>query len=371
MDTSSLLELPHQAIWYLESRFLSRWRVATLWPVDSGAAIQRSVLRLLAVAHSERLDVAVLINNFADEHRGMWKYRLRRLAKRIEGGTSLVNALEHTPDVLSPSQVLAIRFATQSGTLQQTYQNLLERPIDHELSTRATIQRAVGYGFALLLVLALILSFLNAFILPTMAKMCEEFGINIPSVMQSFMDVSRLFSDYGILWVVIILVLCCFFVLSPVRRRFATWISPWWTRISTQARSAELLRMLAISVDAGRPLDGSLSILARYHFDREVRSRLLFARNEVEQGADPWECLQRARFLNPAEADAIRPATDRRLQAWTLNQIALVKATAVSNRHERVAALAKPAITIFAASIVLWVAVAFIQFLAAMIQMLA
>ncbi len=370
MDTSSILELPHQAIWYLENRFLSRWRVATLWPVDSEAAIQRSLLRLLAVARSERVDVAVLIRNFADEHRGMWKYRLRRLAKRIDGGTSLVNALEHTPDVLSPSQVLAIRFATQSGTLERTYQDLLDHPINNQLSTRATFRRAVGYGFALLLVLALVLSFLNVYIVPTLAKMCEEFGINMPSVMQSFIDVNRQISNFGILWMVIILSSICLFVLSPLRRGFTNWISPWWTRVSTQAHSAELLRMLAISVDAGRPLDGSLSILARYHFDREVRSRLLFARNEVEQGAEPWECLQRARFIDPAEADAIRSATDRRLQAWTLNQIALVKATSVSNRHERIAELAKPAITLVVASIVLWVTLAFIQYLAALIQML-
>jgi general secretion pathway protein F len=367
MNQSNISEWPRRLLWYLENRFLSRWRLTTLWPVDSEASVQRSLLRLLAVAQCERLDEAVLVKNFADEHRGMWKYRLRRLAKRIESGTSLVNALEYTPDVLSPSQVLAIRFATQSGTLDRTYKQLLEHPIDNQLST---FKRASVYGFSVLIVIVLVLQFLSTFIVPTLAKISDEFGVVVPPVMQSFMDIRRQVESFGGLLSLLIVALACGLLLSSIRRRIMKWISPWWTRISTQSRSAELLRMLAISADAGRPLAGSLSVLARYHFDREVRSRLLFARNEVEQGAEPWECLERARFLNSAEADAIRSASDLRLQAWTLNQIAIAKSRTLAQRG-RLAALAMPAVTILASAVVLWVAIAFIQHLAKLIQSLA
>lgn len=372
MDTSSLVDLFHHGLRHLDSRSIAQWRLSTVYRIDSDAAIGRSLLRLLAVAHNEQLDTAALVSNFADEHRGLWKYRLHRLAKRIESGTPLVNALEQTPNVLTPSQTLAVRFATQSGTLTEAYKHLTERPIAEELTARATYRRAWYYTAAMIAVLVLVITFLNVRIVPFLVAIHHEFSIpEMPWSLRTFIDVNREISKFAVLWLAIAIGAMCLVLLSPLRRRIASWVSPWWTRVSTQSHSAELLRMLAIAGAAGRPLAGSLSLLARHHFDREVRSRLLFARNEVEQGAEPWECLQRARFLTPAEADAIRSASDNRLQAWTLRQIAQTKATAVANRHARLAAFARPAITLLLAIVVLWIAAAFIQQLASLIQYLA
>ena len=107
------------------------WRTATWWPGETRSAQQRSLLRILSVAHGERLELTPLVENLADEHRGSYRRSLRRLARRLSSGTPVVEALELTPDVLSDSAVLAIRFGAQTGTLSSTYQQLLEaRPLD-------------------------------------------------------------------------------------------------------------------------------------------------------------------------------------------------------------------------------------------------
>ena len=74
----------------------ARWRLSTWWLSDTLDAMQHSLLRILAVAHRERLELAPLVANLAEEHRGRYRRRLRRLARRLNEGTALVDALEQT-----------------------------------------------------------------------------------------------------------------------------------------------------------------------------------------------------------------------------------------------------------------------------------
>jgi type II secretory pathway component PulF len=90
-------------------------------------------------------------------------------------------------------------------------------------------------------------------------------------------------------------------------------------------RVGELLKMLAWSTDSGRPLSAALSSLARYHYDRDLRGKLLFARNEVEHGMPAWESLQASRILSPSETQAMVGATTNDSRAWLLRTMATRK----------------------------------------------
>ncbi len=152
------------------------WRVSTWWPSDSRTAMQRSLLRLLSVAHAERLEVTPLVANLAEEHRGTYRRRLRRLALRLADGTPLVDALEQTPEVLRDETVLAIRFANQTGTLEATYRHLVKHHDASSIRSEAIMRQTIFYLFATLLILGLLLSFLMVFIVPTLEHMLDEFG---------------------------------------------------------------------------------------------------------------------------------------------------------------------------------------------------
>ncbi len=357
---------------YTLDRWTPRWRLATWWHSDSSPAIQRSLLQLLAIAHQERLDTATLVSNYSDEHRGVWRYRLRRLAARLRAGMPLVDAIEQTPEVLSDQQTLAIRFATQTGTLTQTYHELLDRQRDSQHLARVTLARSIAYGVALLVVVTVVISFLIVFIFPTMKKIAEEFeGTFALTPMRPLIIASDVVGAYISLVFLMLMIALCMWCVAPVRRSVRQQFASWWTHFSTSSRSAELLRLLSLSVDAGRPISGSLSILGRYHFDSLVRRRLLFARNEVELGADPWQCLHDAKFLNKKEAEAIRLSPDNHFQAWTLRQLAEARENAVADRFERFATIAQPAIVLFFSFIVLWVGWGFIGYLSNLIRGLA
>ena len=154
-----------------------RWRLSTWWPSDALESMQHSLLQILSVAHRERLDVTPLVANLAEEHRGRYRRRLRRLALRLADGTPLVDALEQTPDVLKDEDVLAIRFASQIGTLGPMYDSLLSDSADHDNRASTVRRQAFIYSFFTLCILVLAIFFLVTFILPTLKKITEEFGL--------------------------------------------------------------------------------------------------------------------------------------------------------------------------------------------------
>lgn len=349
-----------------------RWYVSSLWPCDSLESKQYSLLNLLAVAHTERLDPKPVIQAMACEHRGLYRRRLTLLAKRLEKST-LVQALEKTPDALSEDVVLAIRFGSQSGTLTSTYDQLkaTEKPQMDVL--RATQRSAKVYLVAIAIAICVVLPFMMFFIAPTFRKMWDDFGRS-PEIgwsLKSLMQVCFLIAEY-FLWVCVSCIALAWLVWSSASQRFfRRHIADRFFRPNAMMRSARLFRMLSIAVESGRPLSGSLSTLAKYHFDSNIRHRLLLARNELEQGGDDWSSLVDARFITPKEFEAIHSSDSSRVRSWMLCRMASVK---LETAHQRVlmrSAILQPLAILLFAGIVLWICFSFFSFITNLIQSLA
>lgn len=354
------------------SLLTARWRTSMVWPGDSRAAMRRSLIRILAVAHDERLPAATLVANLAAEHRGINRRLLRRLARRLETGLPLISALEQTPEVLSDSQVLAIRFGGQSGTLAETYRELItagERPAS---SAGGALWQIGVYVVAMLLFLLWIGAFLFTFLYPTMEQIFDEFGIEAPA--GSYQTVAAIYRHSGP-WMLLLPLLGM--VLVPV-----IWSSPlgrWLRRRLTdsrlrwvgQLRVAELLEMLASAAEAGRPLAGALSTLGRYHFDKPIRARLLFARNEVEQGASVWQSLLAADLLSESECQALAGATSPAARHWLMRGLAIEKRERTIVLAELAARALQTLVILTLAAIVLLLSCASYQFLTQLIFVLS
>lgn len=350
----------------------SRWRVSTWWPSDTLDAMQQSLLRLLAVAHQERLELAPLVANLAEEHRGRYRRRLRRLAKRLREGTPLVDALEQTPDVLRDEDVLAIRFATQTGTLGSTYQSTRSETSTNPDRSSAIRRQTLLYSLVTLVVLGLLMSFLMLFIVPTLKYMHQEFGLaDTHPLFQTFVDGSEWVMHHAPLLILGILSIAFLVWSAPSRRFFRRMLAGRWIHGIAQARSSQVMQLLSTTVEAGRPVPAAISSLARYHFDRSVRQKLLYARNEIEQGADAWTSLADAKLLTPQESNAISQASSIESRAWTMRELAKWKLHQVSYRSSNRMRFLQPLVTLIFAAVVLLVGGAMIGFLAEMVQSLA
>ena len=155
------------------------------------------------------------------------------------------------------------------------------------------------------------------------------------------------------------------------QRFFRRVLSSRMVRPIAALRSADLLDILSVTLRSGRPLSGSLSTLARHHFDSFMRHKLLFVRNEVEQGADVWQSMATARLITPAEAQALESSTSVESRAWTMMRLAGLKRSRIAGQIDVCVNLLQPLIILMLAGTVLFIALACLSPLVQLINGLA
>jgi len=337
---------------------IDRWRIAPWWVREQRIAMQHSLLRLLAVASAERLNLGELVDRLADDHRGSYRRKLRRLSGRLLTGTPLVEALEQTPGVLADEEVLAIRLGTQSGTLTATYLRLLARHDGASLERRDRVRRMVAYFCGMCAVGLLISIFLLIRIFPSYNAILHGYGVPSPIEFNLVVALGDIVQSYW--YVLLLLALATAWVIwsAPSQQFFRRTINSRLVRPVAQLRAANVLDVLAIALNAGRPLPGVLSTLARYHYDSLIRHRLLYVRNEVEQGAELWQSMHQAQLISAGEARALEAAPSTDAEVWTLRQLSEVKERRVTSWTDTVLDLMHPLSILVLAGCVLLLALA-------------
>ncbi|MGN6545781.1 MAG: type II secretion system F family protein, partial [Aureliella sp.] len=326
---------------------------------DTRPAMYHSLLHILAVAHAQRLELAPLVHNLAAEHRGGYRRNQRRFASRLASGVPLVAALEQTPGVLSDPMVLAIRFGSQSGALAATYDQLLRSRTPESIQLQSATRNELIYWSMLVVVIGVAMAFLMTVIAPTYLKIAQVTGLRLPTSFLTLKSLSNHVAAYPLLWTLVVLVVAWLIWSAAARNAFRRAVAQPLLGSIAQLRMAELYQLLAIAVEAGRPLPGSLSTLAKYHFDNQLRQKLLFARNEVEQGAELWSSLAAADILSEAESKALATSPSAGARAWLLRRLAAWKQSISYRREAAILVLIRPIVVLLLAAVVLWIASAF------------
>lgn len=337
-------------------RAASPWIGTPWWPSDTLDTKRRSLLQVLLAAAKHRLPAAPLVASMAREERGRYRHRLRRLAQRLKDGVPLPDALERTPGVVSDEQLLAIRFGDQSGTLCTSLQEVLSRDEQYATHMNVQLRHVVFYGVAMLLVAIVVISFILVKIIPAYVAIYDDFDLTAPPATILLVTVGRIVEEFWYLFVLLLLA-AIWLVRSEVSQRFfrrtvfSRFIPP-----VVRLRTADLLNQLSVTVNAGRPLAGAISTLARYHYDSFIRNKLLYVRNEMEQGADIWPSMAQVRLLTPAESHALVLADASDTRSWMMRKFANLKRGNVARGLSLLISFLQPALVFLFAVAVLLVA---------------
>jgi type II secretory pathway component PulF len=353
------------------ANFRVEWRLPSWWPLRSTAVQRRSLLRLIAVAIEENIPLAPLVAQWAQDERGVQQSRLLELAKLLEAGHSLPDAVEQVPGVLRDEDVLAIRFDAQSGTRTAAIRQMLPEPPVAAVNPGTRGRQTLGYICIVVPLALLMVSFLQLRIMPVFQKIFQEFGMRQPEAMNWSIGLARGFVQYW--WLGAIALLALVWTMFSTRAgRFVRYsILHRLVQPLRELHAAEVLQNLGVALKAGRPLPGALSTLARYHFDPDVRHKLLFVRNELEQGEDLWQSLTNVGLLGPAEVRLLEAAERVGNRPWALAQIVGVKKRRTRRRFEWLAELLLPAVVLMLGVFVLVQALSIFQPLLTLIESLS
>ena len=311
------------------------------YPRFTTHAQSQSLLRIIALAIQQRIPLAPLLQAFAEDQVGVQRLRVQRLAGLLEEGSSLPASLEQVAHVLPEADVLAIRFGTQSGTLSMTLRNLIEDSgyLD-DVQMKERLRGTLLYPAVVVIVILMITTFIATKIWPTYRQIMYDIGVeSLPMAFQWVTSFANLFVAYW--WLVVgtgLLLAWILWTEWPGRSLRRGLVRPW-----LDMRSADVLQSLSVVSKAGRPIPGAISTLARYHHDPGLRQKLLFVRNELEQGADLWATLRNVKLLTPAEVALMEASEKVGNRPWAMGQLATCKRRRMRRRLELLDQLVEPA----------------------------
>jgi type II secretory pathway component PulF len=342
---------------------------AKRWPLRTKRTQRQALLQLLAVGIESGVPLAPLLDAWASDERGVQSNRIRRLVYRLFQGVSLPEVAEESTGALKSEEILAIRFGTQSGTLAASLRGAAES-LEPPSVVEPSIRRTVTYLLAFSAVASLVTAFFMIKVVPAFQAIFDDFSMDLSTPMILSIDLANLFVRY---WYLIALALI-FLAWGIVSFRGSGIVGALVDRLSGGVRTkyaADLLRKLSLVTRAGRPLTGAISTLARYHFDPAMRQKLLFVRNEVEHGADPWQSMTDERLIDEQEAAALVTADRLGNRPWVLRELASAKSRRANRKWQIVAQLALPVVVLGCGAFILLQAVAVVSTLARLVMSLA
>jgi type II secretory pathway component PulF len=309
------------------------------------------LLQLIQSSLFAKADLAPLLAAYAEEQRGFARFRIRKFAGRVQQ-SSLIDALEQTPDVLPDDAVLAIRLGSQMGTLRESLEMLITTYQQKVASQSKESRGWTAYAVTSGLIILLILAFINSKIIPTFYKMWEEFGIDLDSRLLMVKRFNDFIASGGGLLIFFLLLLVAAFWSGTLRRLISRFLPMLRPDQGLKIKSS-LLRMIALNIEHGKPMSGMLSTMAKYHYNRKARHNLLVARNEMDHGTEQWESLKGTGLLSVGQAKAIVECKDSRSRAWIMARSADEIDRTIACRERRRLALVHPLATLLVGGVVL------------------
>ena len=272
--------------------------------------------------------------------RHSYDQKIASVARQLEHGVSLPDALKHTPGVASRETILAVAVGQSTGRLALCLRNSARA----RLATvwPETLPRLV-YPLFLLLFISAIMGWWMTWVAPRMMRIFQDFDMELPELTWQLIDLWEPFV-HGLGWGVLGLaaLLGLWLASSAVR-----WYFPGLGRLYRMRVQSQLLKMLALLLDTDKPVPESLAVLASSgYFARVVRKRLNAVRYRVEQGEPLADSLRRKGLLPSAMVPLVQAAERARNLPWALAELGENRANRRVRNLRRISLLLFPVIVV-------------------------
>ncbi len=249
-----------------------------------------SVLGQLDTAARAKLPLAPALKAMADEtYSPRTRRGLRQLARRLEQGESLEQALDSVQLRLSP----ALRVLAERGTQFGRFDAVLHWTVEQTRRSntlRWQLWMALTYPLFLIAIMASVTSFLFFFIVPQFAKIFDDFGTQLPGLTVAVITVARFGVSY---WLPCLLVVAMLLVLATcplvwwghglVTRRWSGSI-PLIGPLFRLASLAEFCHLLAVFVESGLPLASGVRVAGESSEDEWLQLTSAQLAEDMENG---------------------------------------------------------------------------------------
>ena len=318
----------------------------------------------LAVAAAHGVPLADELDALAETLLRTDRRRVHDLADRLRAGFDPASALRQFPGLAPDASLPVLAAGAAAGALPRALRDEADRLTRRTRGPAGRVFGAAFYlGAAFTCVLATVFFVLYA-IVPRFKKIFEDFGVPLPDVTRSLVEVGDMMVTYFwlpvgplLMWLLTVGLLAPGWVVLRHRGVRLPWEDAVKAQFGSKRRHApRLLRCLAAAAERGRPF---ADVLGAYADHAETRGpALMRLAGQVDAGAETFAALRSAGLLSRPEAAAARAAS---LAGNLPAALRLLADRAESARTRRLAALlslAEPFGVVVLGLFVLWVAVA-------------
>jgi type IV pilus assembly protein PilC len=269
--------------------------------------------------------------------------RVARLARLLEEGDSLRDALRSVNGIVPRATTIAVAVGEATGRLALS----LRRSTEGSLAVVwLEVLPRLLYPIMLLLFMIGVGTFWALFLLPRMERIYHDFGMELPALTSSLVDTGPFLVNFGGLITLGVLICVTLLVLAIVNPG-VRWHVPGLGRLDRMNVQSRVLKMLGVLVEAGKPLPEALAVLAdSSSFPEAVQERLSAAGAAVELGEPLPDSLLRAGLLSSSMVPLIRAAERSRNLGWALGELG----DSLSGRAARL--LRRSSLALFPAAVV-------------------
>jgi general secretion pathway protein F len=271
-------------------------------------AQKESLWSALSLAADKQTPLAPMARAFAEEQGGGFAIRARQLARHLEGGAGLAEAIAWCPSALPAEAALAARIGTDSGDLPGAVR---------AASARRGGRLLVSPALLWLLMFVPVVIFVKVKIEPSLIAIFDDFETNLPGVTVA---ISQLIGSPVLVYLGMMLILLLVAVWLQWR---GTWQPrlPGLKQIVRWIELAPVLRMLSLTTRHGRPLPQTLETIAMWHPRRWVRRRMRGAVRDLARGISWQESLGRRNLLGPDDLAVLAAAERNGNLPWALGEM--------------------------------------------------
>ena len=168
---------------------------------------------------------------------------LQDVRRRIEGGSTLSEALEVYPSMFKPLQVSMIRAGEASGRMDESIREVI-RLVEWEEDFTSQVKQAATYPMIVLGLVSLVILVVSTFALPVILKMLQELNVPMPLPTRIFLVMGQGLAAWG--WLVALLVIGGYFLFKVALRKPD--VRLWWdTRVLHMPLLGALVTRMGLS----------------------------------------------------------------------------------------------------------------------------
>lgn len=335
-------------------------RAATLRPMETENGLRQiaSMIRGgLTLIESLR---AVAAQAGSPRARSVWD----EVARRIEHGSTLADAMAESPRAFGSHVIELIRVGESSGNLDQSMQRAADH-LERTRELRMTVINALAYPVIVTVLAIAVAAFLVIVVIPKLQKYLGERGRELPQLTTTLLEVSAAVQTalpYLAIGLVAGIIALVFVRRWPPGKlatdRFVLRL-PLVGMIFRLAGTAMVARGLGVLIESGVTLLDALAATARLPSNEVVRARLTMARDRVMRGSPLSTQLEDPLAFTPMLPRMVAVGE----QAGTLTQV-LDEVARFSDRQllgviRRMSVLVEPIVIIVVGGIVGFVYIAF------------